>query len=51
MAFLPRSYFVNDHRQLYPRPFEDPPARADYGLPPNATLLGNFGQLYKACPL
>lgn len=47
---LPHSYFVNDHRQLYPRPFASSPQRAEYGLPQDAVVLGNFGQLYKVEP-
>jgi len=46
-VYLPHSYFVNDHRQLYPRPFKDSPVRSDHGLPDNRVVLGNFGQLYK----
>ena len=47
---LPHSYFVNDHRQLYPRPFTSSPSRADHGLPASGVVLGNFGQLYKVEP-
>lgn len=28
LVYLPNSYFVNDHRQLYPRPFEHTPTYA-----------------------
>ena len=63
LAYVPHSYFVTDHRQLYPRPFEGhydrgpaaaPAAaagRAAHALPPPHTpVIGNFGQLYKVEP-
>ncbi|KAJ1486652.1 glycosyl transferase family 41-domain-containing protein, partial [Baffinella frigidus] len=50
LLYLPHSYFVNDHRQLYPRPFVHTPKREEHGLPVDVTLFGNFGQLYKVDP-
>ncbi|EKX33775.1 hypothetical protein GUITHDRAFT_81153 [Guillardia theta CCMP2712] len=50
LVFLPYSYFVNDHRQLYPRPFEHSPTRQEYKLPSSGIIFGNFGQLYKVEP-
>ena len=47
---LPHSYFVNDHRQLYPRPFSQTPTRREHGLPEKGVIFGNFGQLYKVEP-
>ena len=49
LLMLPHSYFVNDHRQLYPRPFQEY-ERTDYGLAEDSVVLCNFGQLYKVQP-
>jgi len=50
LVFLPHSYFVNDHRQLYPRPFVHIATRIEHGLPEDRVIFGNFGQLYKVEP-
>jgi len=50
MVYLPHSYFVNDHKQLYPRPFKSEVQRKDHGLMDSNVVLGNFGQLYKVEP-
>lgn len=47
---LPHSYFVNDHRQLYPRPFAHVATRKEHGLRDEGVIFGNFGQLYKVEP-
>lgn len=51
IVMLPNSYFVNDHRQLYPRPFAHSDSRKEQGLPEGGVVFGNFGQLYKVEPL
>eukprot|EP00968_Pinguiococcus_pyrenoidosus_P022519 scaffold3283_cov237-Pinguiococcus_pyrenoidosus.AAC.6 len=62
IVFMPHSYFVNDHRQsaryVLPPPPEDeeaqarwaPSTRAQYGVPDDAFVFGNFNQLYKLDP-
>ena len=50
IVMLPHSYFVNDHRQLYPRPFAHIPTRKEHGLRERGVIYGNFGQLYKVEP-
>ena len=51
LVWLPHSYFISDHRNLYPRRViavgEEKPTRESLGLPERGTVLCNFGQLYK----
>lgn len=53
LAYMPHSYFVNDHKQSS-RFVLDPttcPPRAKYGIPAGAVVFANFNQLYKIDPV
>jgi len=53
LAYMPHSYFVNDHKQSS-RFVLDPstaPARSAYRLPETGVVFANFNQLYKIDPV
>mmetsp|Transcript_41710 Transcript_41710/g.96443 ORF Transcript_41710/g.96443 Transcript_41710/m.96443 type:complete len:999 (+) Transcript_41710:300-3296(+) len=54
IAYMPHSYFVNDHRQssryILDETDSEQKTRADYGVPEDKFVYCNFNQLYKIDP-